>query len=131
MCERERERERERAIAIESVLYVQLISPIATLCICVPSLLSSSQYESILQTGVHGKDRASVGLGYHTGEGVAFPHVHITADRPSESDVILYACTLVQYYVCVHVNMHVHACSLNTPPPGQYMHTGTKAGTLN
>ena len=54
-----------------------------------PSLFSSCQYESILQAGVHGKDGASVGLWHHAGEGVAFPHVHIATDRPSEGDVIL------------------------------------------
>ena len=72
-----------------------MTNPIATLYIYAPPLLPSSQYESVLQTGVHGKDRASVGLGHHMGEGVAFPHVHIAADRPSESDIILYACICV------------------------------------
>ena len=54
-----------------------------------PSLFSSGEYESVLQAGVHGKDGASVSLRHHAGEGVAFPHVHIAADRSSEGDVIL------------------------------------------
>ena len=59
------------------------------------SLFPSSEYESVLQAGVHGEDGASVGLGHHPGEGVAFPYVHVTTDRSSESDVILYVCMII------------------------------------